>query len=94
MMVNKAMKDGGKAAPGDTVTMEMQPDTKPRTVTVPNDFKAALAGNAKARAVFEAFAPSHRRSYVDWITQAKREETRASRIAKATEMIAAGKKRM
>jgi hypothetical protein len=94
MMVNKAMMEGGKFAPGDSVMMEMQQDTKPRTVTVPKDFKSALAVNAKARATFEAFSPSHRRAYVDWITQAKRAETRTARIAKAIQMIAAGKKRM
>jgi hypothetical protein len=94
MMVNKAMKLGGKFASGDTVVMEMEPDTKPRAITVPKDFKSSLAGNANARAEFEAFAPSHRRAYVDWITQAKRAETRVARIANAVKMIAAGKKRM
>jgi len=93
MMVNKAMMAGGNAAQGDSVVMEMQPDTKSRTVVVPKDFKAALAVSAKARATFEAFSPSHRRAYVDWITQAKRAETRESRIASAIKMIAAGKKR-
>jgi len=94
MMVNKAMQKGGKAGAGDSVIVEMKPDTKPRTITVPKDFKTALAGNAKARATFEGFSSSHCRAYVDWITQAKRAETRDSRIAKAVEMIAAGKKRM
>jgi hypothetical protein len=94
MMVNKAMKEGGKAAAGDTVIVEMEPDTRPRTITLPKGFKAALARSAKARAVFESFSPSHRRAYVDWITQAKRDETRVARITKAIEMIAAGKKKM
>jgi Bacteriocin-protection, YdeI or OmpD-Associated/Domain of unknown function (DUF1905) len=94
MMVNKAMKENGGAIPGKTVRVELQQDTAPRTITVPKDFKRALAKNSKAGAVFEAFALSHRRSYVDWITQAKREETRTARITKAIEMIAAGKKRM
>jgi hypothetical protein len=94
MMVNKAMKENGGAIPGKTVRVELQHDTAPRIVTVPQDFKRALAKNSKAAATFEAFAPSHRRSYVDWITQAKREETRTARIAKAVEMIAVGKKRM
>jgi hypothetical protein len=94
MMVNKAMKENGGALPGKSVRVELEPDTAPRTVIVPKDFKVALAGNAKARATFEAFSPSHRRAYVDWITQAKREETRVARIEKAIEMIAAGKKRM
>jgi hypothetical protein len=94
MMVNKAMKENGGAIPGKTVRVELEQDAAPRTVTVPKDFKAALVGNAKARVTFEGFSPSHRRAYVDWITQAKREETRIARIAKAVKMIAAGKKRM
>ncbi|HUK30857.1 MAG TPA: YdeI/OmpD-associated family protein [Candidatus Acidoferrum sp.] len=94
MMMNKALMEGSKAGPGDTVTFEMQQDTKPRPIIIPKDFKAALAGSAKARGVFEAFSPSHCRAYVDWITQAKRAETRTARIAKAIQMIAAGNKRM
>jgi hypothetical protein len=94
MMVNKAMKENGGAIPGKVVKVELEPDTAPRPVTVPKGFNKALAGDAKARATFEAFAPSHRRSYVDWIMRAKREETRTARIEKAIEMIAAGKKRM
>jgi hypothetical protein len=94
MMVNKAMQKDGGAIPGKTIRVTLEKDTAPRVVTPPKDFKAALAGSAKAREIFEEFSPSHKRAYVDWITQAKREETRASRIAKAIEMIAEGKKRM
>jgi Bacteriocin-protection, YdeI or OmpD-Associated/Domain of unknown function (DUF1905) len=93
MMVNKAMKIGARARAGDTVQITVAQDTKPRVVAVPKDFKAALARSVKAAKVFEGFSPSHRVAYVDWITQAKREETRAARIGKAIEMIAAGKKR-
>ncbi len=94
MMVNKAMKQEGGAVPGKTVRVELQRDDSPRPISVPPKFKKALARNSKAAAAFEAFAPSHRRAYMDWITQAKLEETRVARIAKAVEMIAAGKKRM
>jgi hypothetical protein len=94
MMVNKGMKDEGGAVPGRTVRVELERDTAPRIITIPADLKKALAKNSQASVVFKAFAPSHRRAYVDWITQAKRDETRIARIAKAVEMIAAGKKRM
>jgi uncharacterized protein YdeI (YjbR/CyaY-like superfamily) len=93
IMINKAMQQAG-AAPGKTIQVEMAQDSAPRPLSVPPDFKKALAKNSKAGAVFEAFAPSHRRAYVDWITQAKRAETRVARIEKAVEMISAGKKRM
>ena len=60
---------------------------------VPEDLVQALAGNAAARASFEAFPPSARREYVDWITQAKREDTRLKRMAQAVEWLAQGKRR-
>ena len=50
---------------------------------VPEDLTAALRRNAKARATFEAFAPGYRRDYVEWIVEAKREDTRQRRIAQA-----------
>jgi uncharacterized protein YdeI (YjbR/CyaY-like superfamily) len=62
-----------------------------RPVRVPADLAAALKKNAKARATFEGFPPSHRREYVDWITAAKREETRARRLATAIAWMAEGK---
>src|SRR5262245_51948079 len=45
----------------------------PRELVVPDDLAGALRGNAKARATFENFSPSHKREYVEWITEAKTE---------------------
>lgn len=63
----------------------------PRSIVVPDDLTEALAANAKARATFEAFSNTHKREYVDWIDSAKRDETRASRLATALEWMAEGK---
>ncbi|MEZ5980124.1 MAG: YdeI/OmpD-associated family protein [Planctomycetota bacterium] len=60
---------------------------------VPAELAAALARNAKARATFEAFAPSRRKEYVEWIAEAKRDETRSRRVAQAVEWMAEGKSR-
>lgn len=60
---------------------------------VPAAFVAALDAVPQARAAFDAFAPSHRREYVEWIADAKRDETRASRIAQAIEWLAEGRRR-
>lgn len=62
-------------------------------IPVPDYFAAALAANPKAKAAFEAFAPSHRREYLEWITEAKRDDTRARRMATALEWLAEGRKR-
>jgi len=59
----------------------------------PADLAAALKKNRKAQATFDAFSPSCKREYVEWITEAKREETRASRVATAVEWMAEGKQR-
>ena len=65
---------------------------KPAPKTSP-EFAAALKKNRKASAVFEAFSPSCKREYVEWIAEAKRDETRDKRIAQAVEWIAEGKQR-
>lgn len=64
-----------------------------KEIPVPEDFTKALNKNKKAKSVFEKFAPSHKREYLQWITEAKREETRLKRIATAIEWIAQGKGR-
>jgi len=68
------------------------PKRSPR-VDVPVDLKAALAKNAKARTAFEGFSPSHKREYVEWIVEAKREETRAKRLKTTLEWLTEGKRR-
>jgi uncharacterized protein YdeI (YjbR/CyaY-like superfamily) len=60
---------------------------------VPPELAQALAKNRKANITFQAFTPSKRRDYIDWIDEAKREETKAKRIAQAVEWLAEGKSR-
>lgn len=80
------LNDAGvkKAAP--------KPSPKKKLV-VPGEFTAALNKNAKARATFEDFSPSHKREYIQWITEAKREETRANRIKTTIQWLMQGKPR-
>lgn len=62
-------------------------------IETPADLEAALDSNPVARATFDAFPPSCRRDYLEWIVEAKREETRAKRLAQAVEWMAEGKRR-
>jgi uncharacterized protein YdeI (YjbR/CyaY-like superfamily) len=64
-----------------------------REVVVPDYFLASLKKNKKALATFENFSPSHKREYVQWVTEAKREETRAKRLKTTIELLAEGKPR-
>jgi uncharacterized protein YdeI (YjbR/CyaY-like superfamily) len=62
-----------------------------RMITVPADLSAALRKNSKARKTFEEFSYSHKKEYVDWITDAKRDETRKRRLQTAIQWMAKGK---
>ena len=64
-----------------------------KAIPVPAEFARALNANKKAKAVFDAFAPSCKREYLEWIVDAKKDDTRARRIEQAIDWIADGKKR-
>lgn len=60
-------------------------------VRVPADLARALEKNKKAHEVFAAFSPSHKREYIEYITEAKRLPTRERRIGKTIELLGKGK---
>ena len=64
-----------------------------RAVEVPDDLRKALRKSASAHAAFAAFSPSHKREYVEWLTEAKTPETRQRRLETAVEWIAEAKPR-
>jgi uncharacterized protein YdeI (YjbR/CyaY-like superfamily) len=61
--------------------------------TVPQDLRAAIDGTPAAAATWENFPPSCQREYVEWVTEAKRDETRAKRLTQTIEWLAEGKRR-
>jgi uncharacterized protein YdeI (YjbR/CyaY-like superfamily) len=64
-----------------------------KPVKVPAYFSNALSKNKKALATFENFSPSHKREYVEWVTEAKTEETRNKRLKTTLEWLKEGKNR-
>jgi uncharacterized protein YdeI (YjbR/CyaY-like superfamily) len=60
---------------------------------VPAELRAALDAEPRAAATFDGFPPGCRREYVEWVSEAKRPETRAKRVAQAVEWMAEGKRR-
>jgi uncharacterized protein YdeI (YjbR/CyaY-like superfamily) len=82
-----ALNEAGIKAPGRT-----QPK-KRAAIPIPDYFSAALKKNSKAQKTFDGFAPSCRLEYLEWITEAKREETRNQRMATAIQWMAEGKPR-
>ena len=64
-----------------------------KDLVVPDDLVSALKKNKKAQAQFDNFSYSHRKEYVQWITEAKTEPTRNKRLATTVEWLAEGKSR-
>jgi len=67
--------------------------TDKKEITVPEYFEKVLVKNKKASATFNAFSYSHKKEYIEWVTEAKTEETRNKRMVQAIEMMAEGKSR-
>lgn len=91
-----ALRDDAPAAKSKTkaATRKTAARTAARpTLPVPPYLAAALAKHAKARATFDAFPPSHRRDYIEWLTEAKTEATREKRLATTIEWLSEGKGR-
>ncbi len=80
-------------AAGDELDVDIELDAEPREIEVPPALAAELAGDAKAREFFDALTHSQKRWYVEPIDQAKKDQTRERRIAKAMAMLREGRKR-
>ena len=90
--VSAANRELTGVAAGDTVEVDLELDTEPRTVEIPDDLAAALDAEPEAKAFYGTLNYSSQRRYVEPITDAKTAETRSRRIAKAVEDLKAQKK--
>lgn len=78
---------------GIKVPKAPKPAGEKKKLVVPPYFMAAVKKNKKAMATFDAFSPSKRKDYVEWVTEAKTDETRDRRLTTAVEWMAEGKSR-
>jgi uncharacterized protein YdeI (YjbR/CyaY-like superfamily) len=88
--LTKAVQAQAGVEMGDLVHVVVERDDEERTVEVPDDLVVALR-TAGLEDRFAGLAFTHRREYVNWITGAKRDTTRAQRVAKAIAMVGGGK---
>ncbi len=72
---------------GDKIKVVFEEDKEPRKVEVPTDLNDKLNENKKLKSVFDKLSYTHQKEYVNWINEAKREETRKRRIEKTLEML-------
>jgi len=87
------IKDAKKLNDDDVKLPVKKASKVKKEIIVPVYFLKALKQNKKALITFEKFSPSHKRDYIEWITEAKTEETRKKRIITAIEWLAEGKPR-
>lgn len=78
---------------GDVIDVEISLDASERTVEVPTDLAAALTAEPAAAEAYERMSYTHRKEFVQWVLEAKREATRARRIAATVDMLKAGRTR-
>ena len=77
---------------GEQVDVDIELDSAPREVEVPDDLAEALAAEPEARRFFESLSFTHRKEWVRWITEAKKAETRAQRLTRTVEALVEGRR--
>jgi hypothetical protein len=83
LVVNKVLRESAKIKAGDTISVALERDDEPRTITPPEDLARALESNKAALAAWEKLSYTHRKEHARAIEEAKKPETRARRIEKA-----------
>jgi len=89
-MLKSIREQIGKGA-GESIDVVVWRDEEERTVEIPVDFKKVLKSEGLL-AGFEKLSYTHRKEYVRWIEEAKKEETRQRRVEKAVAMLKGGVK--
>jgi hypothetical protein len=88
IVVNAAARRGAGVKAGDFVTITLEPDTEKREIEVPMPLQRALG--AKLTQKLNALSFTHKKEFVVWYSEAKKEDTRARRVEKMKRMLSAG----
>ena len=88
--LNREVREAAGVHAETQVSVTLERDEEPRTVAVPRDLAAVLDRDPAVRDIFNGLSYTHRKEYVRWIEEAKREETRTRRIEKSIELLRTG----
>jgi hypothetical protein len=88
--LNRETRDAAGVSAGNEVSIDIELDLEQREVDIPPELASALGHDAAARQAFDGLSYTHRKEYARWIIEAKREDTRARRLAQAVEMLRTG----
>ena len=92
MVVNKAMRAGARCAAGEVVDVVLERDREERVVEVPVYLRKTIASNRTAQGTWESLSFTHQKEWVRAIEDAKKEETKQSRIKKMMAALSAGRR--
>jgi hypothetical protein len=93
MPVNKDLQSQASVGPGDPVTVVIEPEGANKADgDLPEDLETALAGETAARQFLDGLSAFYRNTYCKWITEAKKPETRASRVEQTVKLLKQKKK--
>lgn len=92
LLILKSIREQIGRTFGDEVKVSVELDVEERVAVVLLELKRAFKSDKEAKTAFEKLSYTHKKEYVTWIEEAKREETRARRVSKTLEMLKNGKK--
>jgi len=85
--VLKSIQEAAGVGQGDSITIDIELDTAPRTVAIPIDLAQAIEGDKTAAAAWEALSYTDQKEMAGSLYDAKRRETRERRLAQALETL-------
>ena len=85
--VLKSIQEAAGVGQGDTITVELELDTSPRTIELPQDLATAIVRDNKATAAWDALSYTNKKEIARSLEEAKRPETRERRLAQALEKL-------
>ena len=88
IVVNAEARRNAGVKAGDVVTVTLAPDTEQRNIEVPMALRTALGRELAHK--LDTLAFTHKKEFVHWYTEAKKEDTRARRVARMKQMLASG----
>jgi len=78
-------REAAGVAAGDAITVDIENDTAPREVTLPDDLAAAM--DDAARTAYDGLSYTHRKEWVRWVEEAKKPETRERRVRETVSRV-------
>jgi len=87
IIIVKKIREAIKKQAPDIVNVKVELDDKTREITIPDDVQKSLEKNQMALETYNKLSYSHQKEYINWILEAKREETRQNRIEKMIQKL-------